>query len=281
MEILRQVGLAVAVLGGLGALFGLALAVANRVFYVETDSRLEPLMQALPGANCGGCGFSGCGAYAQAVLAAKRRWAYASPEETSAPRLWPPSWASKRKRLRARWRSCAVPELRRGIRGSMRGFPIAWPLQRWPDGGRSFANSVAWASAIAPRCVSLTPFTWRTASPGGPGSVHRLYELRRRLPTAYHCTGALWRAHHRCLLLHSPGLRHPARLRHWMHRLFQMPKDLSEGRHHGGPKPGPGGLSAVRRVRPVCGDLPSGLISNSHLTPCDAGTVIEQENPVP
>ena len=71
MEILRQVGLAVAVLGGLGALFGLALAVANRVFYVETDSRLEPLMQALPGANCGGCGFSGCGAYAQAVLGGK------------------------------------------------------------------------------------------------------------------------------------------------------------------------------------------------------------------
>ena len=71
MELFKQIGLAMAVLGGLGAFFGLVLAVANRVFYVQTDPRLEPLTQALPGANCGGCGFSGCGAYAQAVLDGK------------------------------------------------------------------------------------------------------------------------------------------------------------------------------------------------------------------
>lgn len=62
---------AVAVLGGLGAIFGTVLAVANKVFYVETDPRFEPLCEALPGANCGGCGYSGCGAYAQAVLDGK------------------------------------------------------------------------------------------------------------------------------------------------------------------------------------------------------------------
>ena len=67
MDILIAVG----VLGGLGALFGLVLAVANRVFHVDTDPRLEPLTQCLNGANCGGCGFSGCGAYAQAVLEGK------------------------------------------------------------------------------------------------------------------------------------------------------------------------------------------------------------------
>lgn len=67
MEILK----AVVVLGGLGAFFGVILALANRVFYVKTDPRLEPLQQVLPGANCGGCGYSGCGAYAQAVLEGK------------------------------------------------------------------------------------------------------------------------------------------------------------------------------------------------------------------
>lgn len=67
MDILIAVG----VLGGLGALFGLVLAVANRVFHVDTDPRLESLTQCLSGANCGGCGFSGCGAYAQAVLEGK------------------------------------------------------------------------------------------------------------------------------------------------------------------------------------------------------------------
>lgn len=65
---MTEILIAVGILGGLGLLFGLLLAAASRVFYVETDPRLEQLTEALPGANCGGCGFSGCGAYAQAVL---------------------------------------------------------------------------------------------------------------------------------------------------------------------------------------------------------------------
>jgi len=60
--------IAVLILGGLGLLFGLILAIASKVFYVETDPRLEKLNEALPGANCGGCGYAGCGAYAEAVL---------------------------------------------------------------------------------------------------------------------------------------------------------------------------------------------------------------------
>lgn len=59
---------AFAVLAGLGVVFGAVLALAGKVFAVEEDPRLEPLTEALPGANCGGCGFSGCGAYAAAVL---------------------------------------------------------------------------------------------------------------------------------------------------------------------------------------------------------------------
>ena len=64
MEIL----IAIAVLGGLGLIFGLVLAAASKVFYVETDPRLEKLNECLPGANCGGCGYAGCAAYAEAVL---------------------------------------------------------------------------------------------------------------------------------------------------------------------------------------------------------------------
>lgn len=59
---------AFAVLAGLGVLFGAALAVAGKAFAVEEDPRLEPLTEALPGANCGGCGYSGCAAYATAVI---------------------------------------------------------------------------------------------------------------------------------------------------------------------------------------------------------------------
>ncbi len=64
---------ALLVLAGLGVVFGAVLAVAGKVFAVEEDPRLEPLTEALPGANCGGCGFSGCGAYAQAVLQGKAK----------------------------------------------------------------------------------------------------------------------------------------------------------------------------------------------------------------
>ncbi len=63
--------IAIAVLGGMGLIFGLILAIASKVFYVKTDPRLEKLNECLPGANCGGCGFAGCGAYAQAVLDGK------------------------------------------------------------------------------------------------------------------------------------------------------------------------------------------------------------------
>ncbi|MBE6947177.1 MAG: RnfABCDGE type electron transport complex subunit B [Ruminococcaceae bacterium] len=60
--------IAIALLGGLGLIFGLILAVASKVFHVETDPRLEHLYESLPGANCGGCGYAGCAAYAEAVL---------------------------------------------------------------------------------------------------------------------------------------------------------------------------------------------------------------------
>jgi Na+-translocating ferredoxin:NAD+ oxidoreductase RNF subunit RnfB len=60
--------IAIALLGGLSLFFGLVLAAASKVFYVETDPRLEQLNDCLPCANCGGCGYAGCSNYAEAVL---------------------------------------------------------------------------------------------------------------------------------------------------------------------------------------------------------------------
>ncbi len=65
---MTEILIAIALLGGLGLGFGLVLAAASKVFYVETDPRLDQLNECLPGANCGGCGFAGCGGYAEAVL---------------------------------------------------------------------------------------------------------------------------------------------------------------------------------------------------------------------
>ena len=48
---------AIVVLGILGALFGLILAVASKVFEVKKDPREEAILSHLAGANCGGCGY--------------------------------------------------------------------------------------------------------------------------------------------------------------------------------------------------------------------------------
>ncbi len=40
---------------------------ASRKFHVDVDRRALAIMETLPGANCGGCGYVGCGEYAEAV----------------------------------------------------------------------------------------------------------------------------------------------------------------------------------------------------------------------
>ena len=62
---------AVLTLGILGGVFGLVLSVASKVFEVKTDPRLAEILDALPGANCGGCGYPGCAGCAAAILAGK------------------------------------------------------------------------------------------------------------------------------------------------------------------------------------------------------------------
>ena len=55
-------------MGILGLVFGLALGGAAKVFEVKTDHRIEEIVNVLPGANCGACGYPGCNAFATAVV---------------------------------------------------------------------------------------------------------------------------------------------------------------------------------------------------------------------
>ena len=48
-----------AIFAGLGLVFGAALAIASRIFAVKVDERVTKITEALPGANCGGCGYAG------------------------------------------------------------------------------------------------------------------------------------------------------------------------------------------------------------------------------
>lgn len=58
-------------LAGLGLLFGILITFASKKFEVEKDDRVEKLLELLPNGNCGGCGFAGCQAYAQAIVDGK------------------------------------------------------------------------------------------------------------------------------------------------------------------------------------------------------------------
>ncbi|MCR4923966.1 MAG: RnfABCDGE type electron transport complex subunit B [Lachnospiraceae bacterium] len=60
--------IAVAVVGGIGILIGIFLSIFGNIFKVEVDEREEAIIKALPGNNCGGCGFPGCSGLAAAII---------------------------------------------------------------------------------------------------------------------------------------------------------------------------------------------------------------------
>lgn len=68
MENIQNILFAVMWFAILGGAMGILLAIASKIFHVETDERIELISEELPGANCGGCGYAGCGALAEAIV---------------------------------------------------------------------------------------------------------------------------------------------------------------------------------------------------------------------
>lgn len=48
-------------------IIGIVLGIAEKIFYVEIDENEVAIRKALPGSNCGGCGYAGCDAMAHAI----------------------------------------------------------------------------------------------------------------------------------------------------------------------------------------------------------------------
>ena len=59
---------ALIILAVMGGAFGAMLAVASNKLAVESDARVDAVLEALPGANCGACGFPGCAGLAEAIV---------------------------------------------------------------------------------------------------------------------------------------------------------------------------------------------------------------------
>ncbi len=63
--------IAALVLGVMGLVFGLVLTGTSKIFAVPSDPKRDAVREALPGANCGGCGYPGCDGCADAIAAGK------------------------------------------------------------------------------------------------------------------------------------------------------------------------------------------------------------------
>ena len=68
---MNSIAISILTMGLLGAFFAYGLSIAKKKFKVEEDPRIDRIEDVLPGANCGGCGYPGCRAFAEAVAATK------------------------------------------------------------------------------------------------------------------------------------------------------------------------------------------------------------------
>jgi RnfABCDGE-type electron transport complex B subunit len=67
MEIL----IAILILGVLGLIFGIGLAIASKKFAVTANPTLDEVQHLLPGGNCGACGNPGCFGFAESLVSGK------------------------------------------------------------------------------------------------------------------------------------------------------------------------------------------------------------------
>ncbi len=58
-------------MGGLGALLAVGLVFASKKFAIKVEPMIEEIETALPGINCGACGFAGCRSLAEAIAEGK------------------------------------------------------------------------------------------------------------------------------------------------------------------------------------------------------------------
>ena len=64
---MTEILIAAAIVGGVGILIGVFLGLSGEKLKVEVDPKEVAVREALPGNNCGGCGFPGCDGLAAAI----------------------------------------------------------------------------------------------------------------------------------------------------------------------------------------------------------------------
>lgn len=94
----------VLLVAGIGLIAGLILAVASILMAVPKDETAEAILEVLPGANCGACGFSGCSGYAQALAKGEAKPGLCAPGGRNVRLRLPLFWAQKPAKWNAKLR---------------------------------------------------------------------------------------------------------------------------------------------------------------------------------
>lgn len=68
LTLINDLLISAVILGSLGLLFGVLIAIFAKLFYVKEDTRIEQVTEMLPGYNCGACGHPGCNGLATAII---------------------------------------------------------------------------------------------------------------------------------------------------------------------------------------------------------------------
>jgi len=127
------------VLGVTALLAAILLYVVSLFFKVEEDPRIDLVTAALPGANCGGCGYAGCRAFAEACVKA------ASLDGMGCPVGGEPTMDDVKKILTPADESAAVNEAGPASDGEKKGFDpaIAAKIKALPTPKASFPGLLA------------------------------------------------------------------------------------------------------------------------------------------
>jgi len=107
-----QILFAFILLAACGILFALFLVIAAKKLYVEPNKKAQEILELLPKANCGACGFPGCAGYADAL---------AAPDYKIAVNLCAPGGADLSDKLAALTGATAVKSERKTARLLCRG----------------------------------------------------------------------------------------------------------------------------------------------------------------
>ena len=166
---------AAAVVGVVGIFVGLFLGAAGIRFQVETDEKEEAVLAALPGNNCGGCGYAGCSGLAAAI-------AKGEAQVNACPVGGEPVGkkiaaimgveAKEQERMTA-FVACQETVTRRIPTMNTAAPEIAGSWALCQAAGPNPAAAAVWALEAVWLPVPLTPFMWRTVWPWWIGKPAR------------------------------------------------------------------------------------------------------------